>query len=162
MTPDWPWAEWTRTLEEASLRFGKPLRIAGKMKRWYREAGFEDVHEEIFKVPVNPWPKDPRMKDLGKMCELNLLDGVQGFSLALLHRGLGWTKNEIEVGPSPPCYVGHDELKLLDRCTSSTPERPFEIETFTLITNCTSSGAASRRTLRLERASASCCWHGTE
>ncbi|KAI9832860.1 MAG: hypothetical protein M1826_001027 [Phylliscum demangeonii] len=97
MHHDWPYAEWARTIEEAAMVAGRPLRIANKLKRWYKEAGFVDVHEEVFKVPVNPWPKDPHAKDLGKICEMDALDGIQGFSLAVLHRGMGWTKNEIEV-----------------------------------------------------------------
>ena len=67
MHSDWPLAEWTRTVEEAAMMVGRPLRIANKLKRWYKEAGFVDVHEEIFKVPVNPWPKDQHFKDLGKV-----------------------------------------------------------------------------------------------
>ncbi|KAI9788558.1 MAG: hypothetical protein M1816_006807 [Peltula sp. TS41687] len=97
MPADWPLAEWVRTLEETAMLVDRPLRIANKLKKWYKDAGFVDVHEEVFKVPCNPWARDPHLKDLGKMCELDLLDGLQGFSLALLHRGLGWTKDEIEV-----------------------------------------------------------------
>lgn len=67
MPAGWPLAEWMRTLEEASLLVDRPLRIANKLKRWYKEAGFVDVHEEIIKVPVNSWAKDPHFKDLGKV-----------------------------------------------------------------------------------------------
>ena len=54
-------------MDEASMRVGRPLRIANKLKRWYKEAGFVDVHEEVFKLPCNPWPKDPHLKDLGRV-----------------------------------------------------------------------------------------------
>ena len=67
VTPDWPYAEWIRALDEASMQVGRPLRIANKLKRWYKEAGFVDVHEEVFKLPCNPWPKDPHLKDLGRV-----------------------------------------------------------------------------------------------
>jgi hypothetical protein len=79
------------------MAFGRPIRIANKLKRWYEQAGFEDVHEEVFKLPVNLWPKDPRYKMLGKFWRNSLLEGLQGFSLAYFSRAFGWTKDEIEV-----------------------------------------------------------------
>jgi hypothetical protein len=67
MKDDWPFAEWTRYGDDAAMVLGKPLRIANKLKKWYKEAGFVDVHEEVFKVPLNPWPKDPHYKNLGRV-----------------------------------------------------------------------------------------------
>ena len=93
-----------RTFEEHlneganSVRPPRSLRIADKCKRWMLEAGFVDVHERIEKVPINPWPKDPRLKEIGTFNEANWLDGVAGFSYHLLgSKGLGWSKDEIEV-----------------------------------------------------------------
>ncbi|KKY14764.1 putative methyltransferase type 11 [Diplodia seriata] len=97
MGPDYAFAEWTRTQDAAAMNLGRPLRIANKLKRWYEEQGFVDVHEEVFKLPINPWPKDPQLKMLGRFSENSLLEGIQAFSLAWFHRGLGWTKDEIEV-----------------------------------------------------------------
>ncbi|KAI9810834.1 MAG: hypothetical protein M1827_006041 [Pycnora praestabilis] len=97
MFPDWPFAEWSKYSDDAAMRLGRPLRIANKLKRWYEEAGFVDVHEEVYKMPLNPWPKDQRYKNIGHMQEMNWIDGLQAFSLALFHRVLGWSKNEIEV-----------------------------------------------------------------
>ncbi len=68
MAPDYPYSEWLRTIDDAAMRLGKPLRIANKFKKWMEAAGFVDVHEEIFKVPVNPWPRDPHLKDVGWVC----------------------------------------------------------------------------------------------
>jgi hypothetical protein len=67
MTPDWAFAEWTRVGDEAAMRAEKPMRIANKLKRWYHEAGFVDVHEEVFKIPMNSWPKDPHYKHIGRV-----------------------------------------------------------------------------------------------
>ncbi|KAF2144413.1 uncharacterized protein K452DRAFT_316415 [Aplosporella prunicola CBS 121167] len=97
MTESYPFQQWTRTQDVAAMNLDRPLRIANKLKRWYEEAGFVDVHEELFKLPINSWPKDPQFKMLGRFSESSLLQGLQGFSLAWFHRGLGWTKEEIEV-----------------------------------------------------------------
>ncbi|KAI9823594.1 MAG: hypothetical protein M1832_002375 [Thelocarpon impressellum] len=97
MPPDFPVVEWTNACDDAGMRMARPLRIANKLKRWYTEAGFEDVHEQIFKVPLNPWPRDAHYKLLGQMMEVNITDGLQSFTLAPLHRALGWSQKEIEV-----------------------------------------------------------------
>lgn len=97
MPADWPMLHWAKMQDDAAMNMGRPLRIANKLKRWYQEQGFINVKEEVFKVPMNPWPKDPQFKLIGRFHERNMLDGLQGFSLAFFHRGLGWTKEEIEV-----------------------------------------------------------------
>jgi len=94
---DWPFMEWTRYSDKAAMEFGRPLRIANRLKKWYNEAGFVDVREEVFKLPINPWPDDKDLKVLGKVSEENLLAGLSGFSMAPFSRNLEWTKEEIEV-----------------------------------------------------------------
>lgn len=97
MPPDWPFLDWTRTSDEAAMEADKPLRIANKLKRWYEAHGFVDVQEKVFRLPLNPWPKDQHLKTLGTMYEENWLAGLQGFSMAPFSRILNWTKTEIEV-----------------------------------------------------------------
>ena len=37
------------------------------------------------------------MKLLGQWNQVNILDGLEGFCLALLTRGLGWKRQEVDV-----------------------------------------------------------------
>jgi hypothetical protein len=97
MPEDWPFKDWSDSMEEASMKANRPLRIAHRLKRWYREAGFVDVHEKIVKLPINSWPRDKHLKTLGKYWAEDLLAGLQGFTLALFSREFGWSKTEIEV-----------------------------------------------------------------
>ncbi|KAI9701939.1 MAG: hypothetical protein M1836_001283 [Candelina mexicana] len=97
MPDSWPFQQWAQKIDDASMSLGRPLRIANKLKRWYEEAGFVDVQEHVFKLPVNPWPRETHYKDIGRMCELCWSDGIQGFTLAYFSRVLGWSKEEIEV-----------------------------------------------------------------
>ena len=62
------------------------------------EAGFVDVQETVFKIPLNGWPKDTRLKHVGMLWQRNLLDGLSGFSLGMFSRFMGKTPEEIEVG----------------------------------------------------------------
>lgn len=89
--------DYTRRLDEAMMHIGKPIRIANKLKKWYQEAGFVDVHEEVFKIPINGWPKDPRFKFIGRFWKDSLMQGLQGIVLAPFVRVLGWSMDELEV-----------------------------------------------------------------
>jgi hypothetical protein len=101
MPPDWDLLEWSRLADEAAEKAGRPVKIAHNLKKWYEEAGFIDVQEMIFKLPINQWPQDKHLKALGAMWEENMLIGLSGFSMALFSRVLAWSKNEIEVdGPA--------------------------------------------------------------
>jgi hypothetical protein len=98
MPADWPFLQWANLGERAAITGNRPLNIADKLKTWYEEAGFVDVQEKIFKLPVNQWPQDRHMKALGTMSEDNWLSGLSGFTMAHFTRTLNWSKNEIEVG----------------------------------------------------------------
>jgi hypothetical protein len=97
MPPDWPFLEWTKYGDDAAMEADRPMRIANKFKRWYEQAGFVDVHEKVFKLPMNGWPRDKHLKTLGLMQEENWLSGLSGLSMAHFSRILNWSKTEIEV-----------------------------------------------------------------
>ena len=96
----WPIRAWHSYLEEGAMKMDSPksLHVADKLARWMRDAGYVDVHEQIDRIPMNSWPKDPFLKQVGRLWEANWLDGLSAFSYRLLGpEGLGWTRNEIEV-----------------------------------------------------------------
>lgn len=90
---------WGELLCDASQKMGRPMElgVSGVLQRQMVGAGFADVTEDVFVWPTNTWPKDEQLKEIGCWNLRNCLDGVQGFSLALLTRGLGWTKEEVDV-----------------------------------------------------------------
>ena len=61
------------------------------------EAGFQNVFELRFKWPQNPWPKDKKMKELGRWSMINTLDGLHGFSARLFTTVLGMSIEEMEL-----------------------------------------------------------------
>ncbi|TVY43962.1 Secondary metabolism regulator [Lachnellula subtilissima] len=97
MPPDWPFLEWNKYSDDAAMEADRPMRIANKFKRWYKAAGFVDVQEKVFKVPVNAWPRDRHLKTLGMMSEENWLCGLSAFSMGPFSRILNWSKPQIEV-----------------------------------------------------------------
>lgn len=98
----------THKLSEAfSLNISEGVRAADivgqiaspgpHLKNWAEDAGFIDIEEHIFKLPYGPWPKDPRMKELGAWNQLQALEGVEGWTMGLFNRVLGWSVEEVQV-----------------------------------------------------------------
>ena len=57
--------------------FGGSMNALGKYKERMINAGFEDVHDEVFKWPIGMWLKDKKMKELGLWSRENTLDALE-------------------------------------------------------------------------------------
>jgi SAM-dependent methyltransferase len=89
--------DWEEQINEASRRFGKELAKANVLKQYMEDAGFVDIHEEIYKVPIGPWARGKKFKELGIYSLAQFLDSVEPFSLALFTRVLGYTVDETKI-----------------------------------------------------------------
>lgn len=49
------------TLEEGCKKLGKELYPGPLAEGWLKDAGFVNVHSRMYKIPLGPWPKDPKM-----------------------------------------------------------------------------------------------------
>ena len=70
---------------------------ARKFKTWFTEQGFENVEEFIFKIPISPWPKNPRLKKVGAVEMMNVLGGARGFMQRGWTSSLGMSLEELEM-----------------------------------------------------------------
>ncbi|KAI9743478.1 MAG: hypothetical protein M1818_002791 [Claussenomyces sp. TS43310] len=109
VTPDNIFAEWGRMSLDLGESFGKTLRIHELMEDYLREAGFEDVVLEKFKMPIGPWSKDPYLKQVGMWNMLDWQEGIEGWCVGLLSRVKGWSYTEIQA------YLGRVRAGLKDR-----------------------------------------------
>ncbi|KAJ5140513.1 hypothetical protein N7448_003921 [Penicillium atrosanguineum] len=89
--------EFLGQLHEASEAFHRPMNIAEGHRQRLVEAGFEDVRDEVYKVPSSAWSRDPVQKQIGRYNLCSLLMAVESYSLALFTRVLGWSNNETQV-----------------------------------------------------------------
>ncbi|KAF6808609.1 UMTA protein [Colletotrichum musicola] len=88
---------WGKVFYEAADRLGKSLwqsrgkdRIAGAL----RDAGFVDVFQKTYPVPIGAWPKDPTLREVG-ICNLEFQDqSLEGFSMFMLTQIMGWERME--------------------------------------------------------------------
>jgi hypothetical protein len=84
VTEDHFMAQWSKTLLYAAEKIGKTFAIYDFNREMIAQAGFVDVVEKKFKVPVGTWPRDPKMKELGQWNLLFCLEGLESWSLYLL------------------------------------------------------------------------------
>ncbi|KAI9787829.1 MAG: hypothetical protein M1816_007396 [Peltula sp. TS41687] len=84
-------------MNEASEKFGRPMGLAPQIKTLMESAGFTNVSQKIFKVPLSPWPKDKKMKELGNWGQLATLESLQAYTLKLFTNVLGMEAVEAEL-----------------------------------------------------------------
>ncbi|KAL4923553.1 class I SAM-dependent methyltransferase [Aspergillus undulatus] len=89
--------EWGQVSVAAGEAFGKSLRIIDEAKDRMIKAGFVDVTERRFKVPIGPWPSDQRLKAQGRINRLVWEEGIEGWSMYLLTTVLKWSRAEVEL-----------------------------------------------------------------
>ncbi|KAI8664635.1 hypothetical protein NCS57_00505100 [Fusarium keratoplasticum] len=89
--------QWMQTLRDASVKFGKPLNSAPSWKDKVIEAGFVDVKHEVRKLPIGAWPKDPKLKEIGRYQSIQELQVVDSYTPQLFSQVLGWNIEEIRV-----------------------------------------------------------------
>lgn len=69
----------------------------GKLANMMQQAGFTNVTERIFHVPIGTWPKNKVLKTVGLYWRTILLDGLQAIALGPLTRGLQWNREQVEL-----------------------------------------------------------------
>ncbi|KAK6602534.1 methyltransferase domain-containing protein [Botrytis cinerea] len=89
--------KWQAGLDEASKLFGRDLNVAMKFKDWLEEAGFEAVVERHWRLPMAPWARDRRNKEIGLYLQQNMLDATVAYGMAHFTRILGWSPEEYQV-----------------------------------------------------------------
>lgn len=82
---------------EGARMLGKDITHTPRYKSYMEVAGFVDVVEEHFQWPINTWPKGIYHKTLGTLFNKDLVEGLLGFSMAILTRAYNMTLEEVET-----------------------------------------------------------------
>jgi hypothetical protein len=97
LTEDHKTKQWITALLDTAAKLGREPLPGPKLADWFKGAGFQNVKEEVFKLPIGPWPKDPKLKEVGMINLVQILDGLEAFSLRLLCDVAGWREEEVMV-----------------------------------------------------------------
>jgi hypothetical protein len=93
---------WGELFTEAGIRTGKTVDVIDYQYRWLKNAGFENVREQRFKMPDNPWPSGKteagrKHKEIGKLRAKEIEIGMEGWCMALFTRELGMSYDEVQL-----------------------------------------------------------------
>lgn len=77
--------------------FGVDAASMMRNKQLILDAGFVNVEEKIFKIPIGTWPRNKTMKVIGLYMKSVINDGLHAIAVGPLTRGLKWTPEEVEL-----------------------------------------------------------------
>jgi SAM-dependent methyltransferase len=106
-----------RMLTGSARTAGKEPCPGPKLEQWIKDAGFKNVVHQKFKLPVGPWPRDQRQKEIGLFNLVQCIDGLEAFSMRLFTSTLNWDPEEVKV----LCSKVRAELK------NKTSHRMFDL-----------------------------------
>lgn len=89
--------EWIKNVDDASTKVGKRLNVAHLHRQWMEDAGFVDVNEVVYKIPIGPWPKDKKLKEIGKIFRIQMIEAIPTFSIAYYTRVLGFSLEQAQI-----------------------------------------------------------------
>ncbi|KPM39190.1 hypothetical protein AK830_g7374 [Neonectria ditissima] len=97
--PEHPIAKYWQLVNDGLGALGVNFHAAagGHLAAMMREAGFINVTERVFHVPLGTWPKNKVLKTVGLYWRTILMDGMQAIALGPLTRGLGWNREQVEM-----------------------------------------------------------------
>jgi hypothetical protein len=87
---------WARFLLDATNRAYRPLAYNVDTRAMLERQGFVEIQEQVIKVPLNPWPTDPHLKDIGRWYNLGLTQGLEAVTLGPLTRMFEWSKADVD------------------------------------------------------------------
>jgi hypothetical protein len=81
--------DWSQLFINAGENMGQTFLIGQRSKQLIKEAGFVDVVETRYKLPIGGWMDDKKWKELGRWNLLFLNTGLEGMQLFILKTVLG-------------------------------------------------------------------------
>ncbi|KAJ5241800.1 uncharacterized protein N7469_000127 [Penicillium citrinum] len=93
-------ARWGDNFIACGKRAGRSLTTQETMKAAIEKAGFVDVHEHLYRLPLGPWAKNEVLKEAGRINYHHWSAGLEGYAMWLLTKFGApepWTTDEVHV-----------------------------------------------------------------
>ncbi|KAL7943646.1 S-adenosyl-L-methionine-dependent methyltransferase [Trichoderma barbatum] len=93
--------QWGKFFITGGKKIGRSFTVVEDetQRKSIEAAGFVDIEEFNFKMPIGGWAKDPKLKELGQFAQMVLERDAEGY-IVFMANTLGWTREEILV------YIG--------------------------------------------------------
>lgn len=88
---------WGERAHDAAAKIGINTCSPPHFPEYMAKVGFINIKEHHAKWPLGPWAKGKKEKLMGHYMLENIYAGIEGASLMLFTKVLGWTKDEVEV-----------------------------------------------------------------
>jgi hypothetical protein len=88
--------KWQNLMVQGLKNLGKDFGKVKEYGNYMREAGFVDIVEKKYLWGLGPWMKGKKEKVQAGWFGQNVLDGVAGWSMAIITRGMGLSVAEVE------------------------------------------------------------------
>lgn len=93
MGKTWPTVyEWVKLVNEASVKFGKEFNLGPKITDYMSSVGFIDIREKFVKIPIGPWAKGKKNKEMGVLQREHICDCVVRFPQHISSEPTGMSK----------------------------------------------------------------------
>ncbi|KAK4443336.1 S-adenosyl-L-methionine-dependent methyltransferase [Podospora aff. communis PSN243] len=97
LSPTSPAYTWATKLLSLADRIGRTASPGPHLEAWVHAAGFQNVTVKKLPIPVGPWPKDPVLKEVGTCNLIQMLNGLEAFSMRLLCDADGWSEEQVHA-----------------------------------------------------------------
>ncbi|KAK4543141.1 hypothetical protein LTR36_005919 [Oleoguttula mirabilis] len=87
---------WNDSLKAATTKVGIHLDAILNVPPTLKQRGFVNLGTAGTKWPIGPWPKGKREKKIGELTEKDLSSAIEGSSLRLFTKVLGWSMEEVQ------------------------------------------------------------------
>ncbi|KAK4541438.1 hypothetical protein LTR36_008039 [Oleoguttula mirabilis] len=84
-------------LTDGCAKVGRDVHVPRKWRPLLQDAGFVNIEERVFKVPIGGWPKDRKMKEAGVFEMETLREGLPAIGMGFFTRVLQWKPDEVQV-----------------------------------------------------------------
>jgi SAM-dependent methyltransferase len=89
--------QWQTLMVDGIRNLGKDFEKVKEYGNYMHDAGFVDIVEKKYTWAIGPWIRGRKQKLQATWWGQNFLDGIHGWSMAIITRGMGWTPAEVEV-----------------------------------------------------------------
>lgn len=100
--------DWCYKTLEGSTRVGRTWADPRNYKTIMEQVGFVDVVETRFKWPLNTWPRDPKLKELGMWVREDMMHILPAVK-RVFTKGLGWPIEDADA------FVQQAQADLINR-----------------------------------------------
>ncbi|KAJ3537848.1 hypothetical protein NM208_g6153 [Fusarium decemcellulare] len=96
---DYALQTWNSLAVEGGKKLGRSFCIVeeGLQVPSIRSAGFVDIQEANYKVPVGSWAKDPKLQEVGQFLRSTMENDAEGYTIMLWNQVMGWPEDEYQV-----------------------------------------------------------------